>query len=321
MATLQEKPTLMQQAFYGKGLDMTSGSIVIPKFHTSLAEVGEVAQELSQRIPLMRGTIRRGKIIYADKVTVGKGKVEDFIMAPTCGKIIENDDGYNLVFSHDLIDGWSWKFVMTEIMRLAEGGSLRDEYKCGYPAPKVRPTGPDTLRVKPFVGIRGRSVDFSFDIDFDIVKTHAKKYGIRVQELLATAFGRALGNPNILTTKIIPGFEDHFGHYSLYGCGSLDENGFYKIDCSHENYSRLMMRFGTGSSNGNAFVSSFPVGEANYTGVGHVQFLDMSQLGRAQLGTYPDRAVLRIQLNQAIENPEFIAERTCQYLLSELGEY
>lgn len=307
--------TLLQRAYRLKAGDMSSGSCITPKFSANLQDFADAAQMLSERVPLLRGRVKGKQIVFADKVVSGKGNVVDYIHRETCAKIVEDDEGFNFMFSHDVLDGWSWMVMCMEIWRIAEGGALRDNYQWGRKPDRINADGPDQVKFRPFIGIRGEAIDFVVDVD-DTYRHKAKALGVRVQELLATAFSRALGNANIITTKMMPGFERDIGHYSMYGVGSLDENGFYQLDCSYENFTRMIMYHGLGEMNGTAFVSSFPTGQGTerINPVGHKQFLCANQMGRAQLTTGDSFGRLRIQLNQGIKNPEQVAEDTISFM-------
>lgn len=307
------RASLIQQAYSLKAGDMSSGSCFVPNYRADLKDFAEAAQMLSERLPLLRGKVVGKNIVFAEKVVSGKGKVSDFIHRETCAKIIEDDQGFNFIFSHDVMDGWSWMRVCRELWRIAEGAPLQESYQWGRQPSKIIPIGPNEIKFKPFIGIRGEAITFNYEVD-DTYRKKAKALGIRVQDLLATAFSRALGNANVITTKLMPGHEEDYGHYSMYGVGSLDEHGFYKLDCSHENMTRMMMFNGLGDANGIAFVSSFPTQATNITPITHKQFLCANQMGRAQLGSGEGWAFLRVQLNQAIPNPEQVAEATAQFV-------
>lgn len=303
------KPTLIQKAFAPTAIDMTFGDHLAFDFPVTWSEFTEAVQEVSQYAPLMRGRIRGGQILFADKVHTGKGSAQDHISAPTTIKALDTDRGFTLISSHDLLDGWSLFQIIQAVSDMIEYNKA-PTFRSDAAYPRIRSAGSmDLSNLKPFRGVRGQPVAIDIELPPKTVSTEAKKHGLRAQGFLATALGRVLDNPAIITARIPEGYHDCVGHFTQHALGSLDENGFYREDCSFENFTRVIMKYGMSDSQGTAFVGAFPVGDASWHATGRVEFFCANQIGKVQLAMYKDREFLRIFFNQAVPDPQAKAEQ------------
>jgi len=306
----------IQKAFSVKGADMTFGTSLNFKFPVSWAEFVDAVQEVSHHAPLMRGRIENGEIVLADRVHTGQGRAEQHVSAPTCVKAVQAEDGFELFTRHDLIDGWSMIQIRHAVMDLLKHGKT-PTFKTNTPYPRIRPAGPmDLSNLKPFNGIQGLAREISFDLPKGLVQARAKHVGMKVQELLATAVGRTVNNPSVITARVPEGYFDSVGHYTQYAIGSLGEDGRYRQDCSYENFTRVLMKHGINDKMGTAFVGSFPLGDVDYTFKRRIEFFAKHQIVKVQLSTFGDGDQLRVFLNQAVRNPAAIAERIVDWTVN-----
>lgn len=299
----------MQRAFSGHGKQMTYGALFIPQFDCPSHVLMEAANEIAQQIPFMRADWKDGKVELAERLVLLTGHPRDHLDHPSCFKVIECDDGYWMSFTHEFLDGWSYSRLTQEIFRVAAGGEL-GVYETPSTVPKIVPNNLFNPREFTFEGIEGEAETHTVFISDNYLK-RAKAAGMRVQDFLAQAACEALGNPNVITSKILEGFEHCYGHYSLYGSGSL-KNGRFSLDCSHENLTRLMIAHGQSETTGNCFVGSSPMGMVNYETPEIFQMLKKNQMGRVQAVSMNGRHRVRIALNQAIADKDKVIDTILQ---------
>lgn len=244
-----------------------------------------------------------GQFLFAEKVYTGKGDPANHIGAPTAIKALDTDKGLALMSSHDVLDGWSLFLIIQAVSDMLEHNRA-PTFRSDVSYPRLRGEGPmDLSRIKPYCGVRGQPTAVYVELPAMTVSNEAKKLGMRAQQLLATALGRTMDNPAIITARIPEGYHDCVGHFTQHALGSLDEHGFYRQDCSFENFTRVIMKHGLSDSQGTAFVGAFPVGEASWEATGRIEFFCPNQIAKVQLAMYSDRDVLRIFFNQAVEAP------------------
>lgn len=295
----------MQRAFSGHGKQMTYGALFVPDFDCPGPLLIEAANEIAQHIPAMRAYWHGDQVQVADRLTLLSTHPRQHLDHPSCFKIAECEEGYWLSFTHEFLDGWSYSRLTHEIFRVAAGGKLRT-YETPTTIGKIVPNDVFNPRLFNFEGIEGEAMTTTIVMDDTYLK-RAKAAGMRVQDFLAQAACEALGNPNIVTSKILEGFEHCFGHYSLYGSGSVKDDVF-SLDCSHENFTRLMIAHGMSETNGNCFVGSFPMGQTNYETPAIFQMLKKNQMGRVQAVSMNGQHLLRIALNQGIPDKDAVIE-------------
>lgn len=306
----------IQKAFSKHGADMTFGTCLNFRFPVTWAEFTEAVQEVSQYVPLMRGRIEGDAIVLADHVHVGQGYTEQHVMAPTCVKAVEAEDGYELFTRHDLIDGWSMIQIRHAVMDLLKHDKAPD-FRTDVAYPRVRAAGGmDLSSLRPFFGVRGQALEFCYDLPKGLIQAKAREQGVKVQELLATAVGRVMDNPAVITARIPEGYMDCVGHYTQYALGSLDRDGHYQQDCSFENFTRVLMKHGVNGTLGTAFVGSFPLGNVDYVFRRRMEFFGHHQIVKVQLSTFGDDDQIRVFLNQAVERPEEKAEAIVAYAVN-----
>jgi len=293
------KLNLLQKAFLNDGKAMMYSSLNVPLFSCSRDLMQEAVDELTHRIPLLKAGVVNGKVITHDRVLVTQGHGDQHQNIPSCLSVTEDQNGFWIGLSHEFVDGWTFMKVTRELFNIARTGELGN-YISNQPLPKIQATGALELRPFLFQGEVGLANTYCVPIGTGYLK-NAKAQGLRVQDYLAQVACEVLDNPNILTTRFVEGCEDYWGHYSLYGLGS-NKDGQFSLDISHENFTRLIMKFGMSEKIGNFFVGSFPIGPSAFEPTDLVQFLKKNQMGRLQVISYNGTHHLRIAFNKAIPN-------------------
>lgn len=300
------KLNLLQKAFLNDGKAMMYSSLNVPLFPCDRNLMQEAVDELTHHIPLLKACVVNGKVVEHDRVLVTQGHGNLHQQIPTCLSVTEDDNGFWVGLSHEFVDGWTFMKTTRELFHIARTGEV-GTYVSNQPLPKIQPTGPMELRPFVFEGEAGLANTYSIPIGTGYLR-QAKALGMRVQDYLAQVACTVLDNPNIITTRFVEGCEDYWGHYSLYALGS-NKDGKFSLDISHENFTRLIMKFGLSEKIGNFFVGSFPIGSSHFEPTELVQFLKKNQMGRLQVISYNGTHHLRVAFNRAIPNQESYLEQ------------
>jgi hypothetical protein len=301
----------IQRAFAPHGKTMSYGVKIKPLFDCDWLSLEVAVNKIAAKLPVLRANYVDGEVVQSKYIKMRNDHPREHFDAPTCFRVSEADDGYWFSFTHEFIDGWTFIRLVRDALWMVETGNDAKDYLGQADIGRIQPAGKfEPIRFE-FDGIEGEGNSWSVPISNKYL-TKAKADNYRVQDFMAHIAYEVLGGPNVCTTKIIPGFENHMGHYSMYSSGTV-KDGRFSLDCSHENMTRYMIAKGL-SSGGNCFVGSMPLGQTNFEVVDMWQHLRSNQMGRVQVISFNDQHRLRLALNKAIPDQELILEKILERL-------
>lgn len=302
------QPTVFESAYIGKGQKMSCGGLFRPLFPCTLGSLQRAANLLAKRLPEV--TFSWGPVgIESSPLTVEAGHpAQQYREAKTALRISAVEEGFWVYFSHDFLDGYSYWRAVSELFRIAAGHSPEIFPAEREPLPKL----PKPLRGRPGhlpnsgAGVEGVAHTKVFSITKDSF-SRARRGPLRVQEYLAVLGAKAMGSAqNFITSTLIPGYEECFGHYSLYA-GSVSDGQSFETLTPYPTFTLGMLK-----AQGDfecCLASSLPFGIDYIEMLDWFQAFPANQLARFQISSFREKYVASVSVNAGIASYEEIFSR------------
>lgn len=287
---------------------MSCGGLFRPLFPCTDEAIQEAAKTLSRRLPEI--TLSWGLTgIDSQDVELETGHPsEAYLTRKTALRVSKQGDSYWVYLSHDFLDGYSYWRATAELFRIASGRPPVISPSPREISPKLpRPVRPLKAAIPPSkLGVEGVAKSLVFEIQKKAFSKE-KRRGLRVQEYLSVLGAKALGHPaNFITSTLIPGYEDCFGHYSLYA-GAIATSSSFEIVTPPSTFTLAMLK-STGDFEG-CLSSSLPFGIEYVEMSDWFQAFPSNQLARFQISSFVDRYVASVSLNKGLPDLDSISSR------------